>query len=118
MSSVLSIAVTGMAAAQARLEVSARNVANAGTSGPFKDRELFANASDEVVAAFRALSIDQIEVTGGGTATKVRQTPAGTEVDIVQEAVQQVIAGYTFAANAKVAKAAADMQKTLLDVLR
>ena len=71
MSSVLSIAASGMAAAQKRLEVSARNVAN---------------------------------------------VSARPSVDLAGEAVQQMVARYTFAANAKVAKLAGEMQKALLDV--
>ena len=105
MSSVLSIAVSGMAAAQKRLEVSARNVANVSTT-----------PSDEAAAAFAALRMDQVEISGGGTAPVVSRAPAGTEVDLANEAVQLMVARYTFAANAKVAKAAGEMQKALLDV--
>jgi flagellar basal-body rod protein FlgC len=108
MSSVLPIAVSGMAAAQKRLEVSARNVAI--SSGLPED------APPEVQAAFAALRIDQVEISGGGTASVVTQEPPGTEVDLANEAVQQMVARYTFAANAKVAKAAGEMQKSLLDI--
>ena len=106
MSSVLSIAASGMAAAQKRLEVSARNVANVTTTP----------SDDEAAAAFAALRMDQVEISGGGTAPVVSQAPAGTEVDLANEAIQLMVARYTFAANAKVAKAASDMQKALLDV--
>src|SRR6185436_14674071 len=58
MSSVLSIAVSGMAAAQKRLEVSARNVANVSTTP----------SDEEAAAAFAALRMDQVEISGGGTA--------------------------------------------------
>lgn len=106
MTSVLSIATSGMAAAQKRLEVSARNVANVSTTP----------SSDEVAAAFAALRMDQVETRGGGTAAVVSVAPPDTEVDLAGEAVQQMIARYTFAANAKVAKAAGAMQKSLLDI--
>jgi flagellar basal body rod protein FlgC len=102
MSSVLSIAAAGMAAAQKRLEVSARNVASAS-----------ARPSDDTVAALR---LDQVEITGGGTAAVVRPAPAGTDIDFAGEAVQLMIARYTFAANAGVARIAADMHRALLDV--
>ena len=102
MSSVLSIAASGMAAAQKRLEVSARNVAN-GSALP----------SDE---AFAALRRDQVEISGGGTAAVARRMPQRTEVDLAGEAVQLMVARYTFAANAKVARIAGEMQKALLDV--
>jgi flagellar basal-body rod protein FlgC len=109
MTSVLSIAASGMAAAQKRLEVSARNVAKAAADLP-KD------APPEVAAAFAALRMDQTEVPGGGTAAVVTQAPPGTPVDLVGEAIQQMVARYTFAANARVAKIAGEMQKSLLDI--
>ena len=109
MTSVLSIATSGMAAAQKRLEVSARNVANASVDLP-------GGAPPEVAAAFAALRIDP----GGGArrrhAAVVTQAPPGTAVDLANEAVQQMVARYTFAANAKVAKMAGEMQKSLLDI--
>ena len=94
-----------MAAAQKRLEVSARNVAN-GSVAP---------SDDEVAAAFAALRMDQVEISGGGTAAVVRQTPE-QPVDLAAEATEQLVARYTFAANAKVAKTARELQKALLDV--
>ena len=106
MSSVLSIAASGMAAAQKRLEVSARNVANV-SSTP---------SDEEAAAAFAALRMDQVETRGGGTAPVVSLAPPGTQVDLAGEAIQQMIARYTFAANAKMAKAAGEMQKSLLDI--
>jgi flagellar basal-body rod protein FlgC len=109
MTSVLSIATSGMAAAQKRLEVSARNVANVSTDLPVV-------APPDVAAAFAALRMDQVEVSGGGTAPVVTQAPPGTQVDLANEAVQQLVARYTFAANAKVAKLAGEMQKSLLDI--
>jgi flagellar basal-body rod protein FlgC len=113
MTSILSIATSGMAAAQKRLEVSARNVANVSTDLP-------ADAPSDVAAAFAALRpplrIDQVEVSGGGTAAVVSQAPPGTQVDLANEAVQLMVARYTFAANAKVAKLAGEMQRSLLDI--
>jgi flagellar basal-body rod protein FlgC len=109
MTSILSIAASGMAAAQKRLEVSARNVANASDDLP-------SDAPPEVAAAFSALRMDQVEVSGGGTAPVVSREPPGTQVDLANEAIQQMVARYTFAANAKVVKAAGEMQKALLDI--
>jgi flagellar basal-body rod protein FlgC len=106
MSSVLSMAASGMAAAQKRLEVSARNVASV-SARP---------SDDQVAAAFAALRLDQVETSGGGTAAVVRSTPPGTDIDLAGEAVQLMVARYTFAANAKVARIAGDMHKALLDV--
>jgi flagellar basal-body rod protein FlgC len=105
MSSVLSIAASGMAAAQKRLEVSARNVANLSAR----------RSDDEAATAFAALRMDQVEISGGGTAA-VSRAARGTEVDLAGEAVQLMVARYSFAANAKVARTAGEMQKALLDV--
>ena len=109
MSSVLSIATSGMAAAQRRLEVSARNVANASVDLP-------KGAPPEVAAAFAALRVGQVETSGGGTAAVVTPDIPGMGIDLASEAIQLMVARYTFATNAKVAKMAGDMQKTMLDV--
>src|SRR6187402_2471557 len=103
MNSVSSIAASGMLAAERRLEITARNVANASTGAPNK-----------VVAAFNALRADQVETSGGGTA--VNAAPTDEPVDLTQQAVDLTIARYTLAANANVMRAAAKMQKSVLDV--
>lgn len=130
MSSVLSIAVSGMAAAERRLEVSARNVANVSTTGPLDA------APDDVRAAYAALRADQTETAGGGTAVKVsRASPAtiavsdpgspfanadglvaAPNVDFATEAVQQLVARYSFVANAAVIRAEDKMVKSLFDM--
>jgi flagellar basal-body rod protein FlgC len=130
MSSVMSIAVSGMMAAQKRLEVSASNVANVSTTGPLDV------APDDVRAAYAALRADQTETAGGGTAVKVsRASPSTTAlsdpgspfanadglvaapaVDLTNEAVQQLVARYSFAANAAVIRAEDKMTKSLFDL--
>jgi flagellar basal-body rod protein FlgC len=129
MSSVMSIAVSGMAAAERRLEVSARNVANVSTTGPLDA------APDDVRAAYAALRADQTQ-TAGGTAVKVSRAAPATiavsdpgspfanadglvaapAVDLTNEAVQQLVARYSFAANAAVIRAEDKMTKSLLDL--
>ena len=106
--SVTSIAMSGMLAAQQRLNVAARNIAVA----PVRPTEA------EAAAAFAALRADQVEVAGGGTAVNVNAVPVGQggEIDLVAEAMQLTIARYTFAANANVMRAAAKMQKSVLDI--
>jgi len=103
MNSVSSIAASGMLAAERRLEITARNVANASTGAPNK-----------VVAAFNALRADQVETSGGGTA--VNAAPTDEPVDLTRQAVDLTIARYTLAANANVMRAAAKMQKSVLDI--
>ena len=105
MSSVTSIAASGMLAAQQRLDVAARNIANAGRP-----------TDEQAAAAFAALRADQVETPGGGTAVSVSATSA-TDVDIASEAIQATIASYSVAANASVLRAAAKMQKSVIDIL-
>src|ERR1043165_9085117 len=105
--SVTSIAASGMLAATQRLDIAARNVANASTGLPV-------SAPDKVVAAFNALRADQAETAGGGTALNAVLTDS--EVDLTQQAVELTIARYAFAANANVMRAAAKMQKSVLDI--
>jgi flagellar basal-body rod protein FlgC len=107
MNSVTSIAASGMLAAERRLEIAARNVANASSTLP-------QSAPDQVVTAFNALRADQVETSGGGTA--VNAMPTNEPVDLTQQAVDLTIARYTLAANANVMRAAAKMQKSVLDI--
>ena len=130
MSSVLSIAVSGMAAAERRLEVSARNVANVSTTGPLDA------APGDVRAAYAALRADQTETAGGGTVVTVRRASPATiavsdpgspfanadglvaapNVDFATEAVEQLVARYSFAVNAAVIRAENKMVKSLFDL--
>jgi flagellar basal-body rod protein FlgC len=134
MSSILSIAVSGMSAASRRLEVSARNVANARSDGPLPSADPAARA--QYPEAYRPLRVDQVATDGGGTVANVsRQSPAhvrsfdpnapyadsrgmvaSPNVDLADEAVQQMIATHTFAANAKVVGVYAQMMKSLLAI--
>ena len=133
MNDAFSIARSGMAAASLRLNVSASNVANAMTDGPLPTAT---SSNSGAPAAYAALRVDQVELSGGGTAAKVgtvspAYTPsydpdapyadangmvAAPNVDLTSEIVQQIVARYEFAANAKVMRAADEMTKILLDV--
>ena len=130
MTSILSSALSGLAAAQKRLEVSARNIANISSTGPL------AGAPPDVVAAFAALRMDQTEAPGGGTVATVSKASPATvavadptsrfanadgmvaapNVDLANEAVQTLVARYSFAANAAVLRADNAMRKSLLDI--
>jgi len=134
LSSVLSIAVSGMTAAERRLEVSASNVANALSSGPLPD------ASPAIQAAYPpayvAQRVNQVEAPGGGTIATVGPDGTGTvpvydpgapyadakglvatpNVDLANEAVQQLLAKVSFASNAFVVRTYDEMMKTLLDI--
>jgi flagellar basal-body rod protein FlgC len=134
MSSILSIASSGMTAAMRRLEVSASNVANALSDGPLPSADPGVQA--KYPAAYAPKRVDQIETVGGGTAAVVSSVSPSTvptsdpsapyadssgmvaspNVDFANEAVQQVIARYTFAMNAVVERTYEQMMKTLLDI--
>ena len=132
MSSILSIAASGLAAASRRLEVSASNVANALDSGPLPGAPNPTGAPP----AYVPQRLDQTAVAGGGTATTVANISpsyvpsydptapyadkngqvAAPNVDLANEAIQQITARYAFAANAKVLQVGSDLMKTLLDI--
>jgi flagellar basal-body rod protein FlgC len=134
MSSISTIALSGMNAAARRLEVSASNVANAMSTGalPGADGTVPAGAP----RAYAPLELVQTASAGGGTQTAVT-TPAPSttalydpqasfanqgglvaapNVDLAREMIGQLIASYSFAANAKVMKADDGMTKALLNI--
>jgi flagellar basal-body rod protein FlgC len=134
MSSISTIALSGMSAATRRLEVSASNVANATSTGalPNADGTLPAGAP----AAYAPLELVQTASASGGTQTTVMtvapstiavadpQAPfanqdglvAAPNIDITQEMVGQMMASYSFAANATAMTVNDRMTKALLDI--
>jgi flagellar basal-body rod protein FlgC len=130
--SVSSIAASGMAAASLRLQVSANNVANVSDTGPLPGTANAANFS----AAYVPLQVNQVASAGGGTTASVAPVSpsyvpqfdpgapfadqnglvAAPNVDLASEAVQQIIARYEFAANAKVMQVNAQMMQSLLNI--
>lgn len=98
MSSLASIASSGLQAAQARLDASAHNTANMNTPG------------------FRRLRAEPSEVAGrGGVATAVQRAPQ-EGVALEQEVVDQMTATYAFKANLQTIKTQDEMMGSLLDV--
>ena len=133
MSSISAIAVSGLNAAARRLEVSASNIANIATTGALPAAN--GTVATGALQAYQPLQLNQTESATGGTQTSVTagapsyvaisdpQAPfanqdglvAAPNVDLSQEAINQIIASYSFSANAAVLKAADQMSKTLLD---
>jgi flagellar basal-body rod protein FlgC len=133
MSIISSIAVSGLNAASLRLQVSAGNVANAGSSGPLPD----SSASRRFPNAYGAERVDQTANADGGThATVSTASPAtvpaydpsapyangqgmvaAPNVNLANEIVQQLTAQLSFAANAQLVKADHTMTASLLDVI-
>jgi flagellar basal-body rod protein FlgC len=134
MSSISTNALSGMNAAARRLDVSASNVANVLTTGtlPNADGTVPAGAPQ----AYAPLELVQTEIAGGGTQTSVTTANpsyvatsdptapfanqdglvAAPNVDLAQEMIGQLVAKYSFAANASVMKADDDMTKALIDI--
>jgi flagellar basal-body rod protein FlgC len=134
MSSISTIALSGMNAAARRLDVSASNVANVRSDGalPGADGTVPAGAPQ----AYAPLELVQTANADGGTQTSVTtanpsfvaisdpQAPfanqdglvAAPNVDLAQELVGQMLASYSFAANASVMTADNHMTKSLLDI--
>ena len=94
---LLSIAQSGMQAAQARLDASAHNVANLSTPG------------------FRALKVESSPQADGGVVTRVDQeTQPG--VSLETELVQQRAASYAYKASLKVVQTEDRLMGSLLDI--
>jgi flagellar basal-body rod protein FlgC len=134
MSSILTIAVSGITAASERLQDSASNVANAESDGPTSQ------ASPQVQAnfppAYTPKEMHQVPLAGGGTqavttnvqpSTVLAYDPTAPDadangevakpnVDLANEAYQQLTARYDFVMNAYVMRIYSRMQKALLDI--
>jgi flagellar basal-body rod protein FlgC len=135
MSSIAAIAISGMNAATRRLEVSASNVANVGSTGtlPAADGTVPAGAQQ----AYAPLRVNQTAMANGGTQTTVTTASpsyvamsdplspfanqdgpvAAPDVDLSQEIVDQAITSYSLTANTLALKADDRMTKTLLDAM-
>jgi flagellar basal-body rod protein FlgC len=134
MSSIGSIAASGMLAAMQRLQVSAENVANANSNGPLPSTTAAVQA--QYPAAYTPQQVDQVETAGGGTSAVVSDVEPGTvatsdptapyadangqvaspNVNYANEAIQQVTASYEFAMNALVMRVYSQIMKSLLDI--
>jgi flagellar basal-body rod protein FlgC len=132
MSSVSSIAASGMAAATTRLQVAAGNIANASSTGPLPGAP---NAAG-YPAAYSAQRVDQVAMPGGGTRAIVRDASPGTvtsydpsapyadgngmvaapNVDMAGQAVQLLTARISFAMNAQVMRTQWQMMTSLIDI--
>ena len=96
MTPTASIALSGMAAAQARLDSAAHNIANAQTPG------------------FRRQATESRTLPGGGVSTSfTREASVGT--DLATDLVGQREALYAFKANLRTVQVADDMLGSLLD---
>ena len=138
MNVAMNTALSGLTAASRHLDASASNTANARTTGPLPaDGNLAAvqatPASGSPYVPVQAVNTAQ--PTGGVRASLAPMSPAlfaeyqpdsadanadgmvaAPNVDLARETVQQMIAGTTYKANAKVAQAADEMLKSVFDM--
>lgn len=96
MSSLAVTALSGLQAAQTRLQVSANNVANAQTEG------------------FQREVVQQQANPNGGVSTRVEKLPE-PGADLATDLVEQKMAAYSFQANLKVLKTDEAMTGSLLN---
>jgi flagellar basal-body rod protein FlgC len=131
MSVASTIAVSGLSVASLRLQVAAGNIANA-SSGPLPT----APNPENFPPAYAPLRVNQVQSLGGGTSATVtivspptvttfdpgapyaddRGMVASPNVDLAEELVQVLIARFSYAANAKVIRADAQMSAALFDI--
>ena len=131
--SALGIAVSGMRAAEARLEAASANIANAGSGGAVPGTDAPAGAG----RVFQPVRVRQFETGGGGVGFDFARDPSGfvqaydpsspdangrgmvafPDVDMATEALNLITAKLQYSISAKVARVASDMQRTALDTL-
>jgi flagellar basal-body rod protein FlgC len=133
MSIASAIAVSGLAVATVRLDIAASNIANSQSDGPLAGTPNHENFP----AAYTPLRVNQTDLVGGGTAATVSAVSPATvatfdptapyangdgmvaspNVDLAGEMIQLLIARYSFAANAQVIRADAQMNAALLNIV-
>lgn len=132
MSIASTIAVSGLSVASLRLQVAAANIANASSDGPLPGTP----NPENFPPAYSALRVNQVDNLGGGTsatATTISPSIVATfdpsapyadghgmvgspNVDLANELVQVLIARFSYAANARVIRADAQMSAALFDL--
>jgi flagellar basal-body rod protein FlgC len=132
MSIASTIAVSGLSVASLRLQVAASNIANASSDGPLPGTP----NPENFPSAYSALRINQVDNLGGGTSATVtnvlpptvaaydptapyadgRGMVASPNVDLANELVQVLVARFTYAANAQVIRADAQMSVALFNI--
>ncbi len=137
MSDAFAIAASGLDVASLRLTVAASNIANMESAGPLPTANGQAAAFPPAYVPER---VDQVAVAnangGAGTSASVTAVSPGTvasydphapyadpnglvakpNVDLAGQAVDLLVAKYTFAANAEVMRVLAQTTKALLDI--
>jgi flagellar hook-associated protein FlgK len=93
-----STALSGMYAAQSKLNASAHNIANLGTQG------------------FTRQEVLQSSAAGGGTQVSLRSSPAGVGNNLEADLIQQLQSALTYQANVSVLKTNNQVMGTLINI--
>jgi len=132
MSMASTIAVSGLYVASLRLQVAASNIANVLSDGPLPG----VPNPENFPPAYSPLRVNQVDSSGGGTSANVsnvfpptvvafdpsapyvdsRGLVASPNIDLANELAQTLIARLSYAANAKVISADAQMGAALFDI--
>ena len=132
MSIASTIAVSGLNVASLRLQVAASNIVNSLSDGPLPG----VSNPENFPAAYMPLRVNQTDVVGGGTSATVSAVSPATvsmfdptapfansdgfvaspNVDLAAQMIQLFIARYSYAANAQVIRADAQMSAALLNI--
>lgn len=134
MMSALSIGLSGIRAAEARLEVSANNVANVRSAGAIPT-EAPAEPGAETAPVYKPQRVENREAPGGGVSTRIVSDTsfqavydadasyadkdgmvAEPKIDLAREAVEQISAQVQFSANLKTVQSAITMSQQLLSL--
>lgn len=113
MLSPLGASLSGLRAGLEKLEASANNVANLSTDGFKKDRVLLS----ERVTGGVVVEIGKSTESGPSYRSPQGEVIEASNVDLAEEAVEQILAKYTFSMSLAAFKTADEMQKGVIDLL-
>ncbi len=128
--SVIGTAYSGMQASMLRLQASASNIANAGSTGPTLP------SADSGQRAYQPVAVEQGEVPGGGTYSRLGTIPnaivsrydpssphadgqgmiAAPDVDLANELLDQASAKIVAQANLRVLETGGRTDRTILEL--
>lgn len=113
MTNPIKIGLSGLAAASARLEVSANNIANVNNTKSAG----FADTVEGLTSrqAYQPKQVRLTPMTNGGVSAQITNAPIGAEVSLAEEIVQLKVAQHTYNANAAVIKTALEVEDTMLE---
>lgn len=112
MVNVFSVALSGLAASEKRIGVSASNTANASTPD-FKAKEVKQTANAGGGTTAHVVERDPATITTVDAQGNLQELP---NTSPEQELVEQEIATYTFKANLQVIKKQKEIEEALLDI--